>query len=66
MCRLKSCVFSVAPLPNTELWERVYGNSIDISKIEWDKFDFYTPVYSTPELSSDDILSYVGAGIYMC
>ena len=54
--------FSVAPLPNTELWERVYGNSIDISKIEWDKFDFYTPVYSTPELSSDDILSYVGAG----
>lgn len=53
--------FSVAPLPNTELWDQVYGKDKDLSKINWDEFDFYTPSYSTSELSHDDIKSYVGA-----
>jgi len=53
--------FSVAPLPNTELWDRVYGKNVDFDKISWDKFDFYTPTYSTLELSPKDIIHYVGA-----
>lgn len=53
--------FSVAPLPNTELWDRVYGRDTDLNKINWDEFDFYTPTYSTSELTQKDILGYVGA-----
>ncbi len=52
--------FSVTPLPNTELWDRVYGKDIDLGEIDWNKFDFYTPNYSTSELSREDILNYVG------
>lgn len=53
--------FSVAPLPNTELWDRVYGRDIDLNNINWDEFDFYTPSYATKELSKEDIQYYVGA-----
>lgn len=53
--------FSVAPLPNTELWDRVYGKSMDLGTVDWSKFDFYTPVYSTPELTPAQIQAYVGA-----
>lgn len=53
--------FSVAPLPNTELWDRIYGKDADLNRINWDEFDFYTPSYSTSELSKEDIQSYVGA-----
>jgi len=53
--------FSVAPLPNTELWDRVYGRDIDLNKIRWDEFDFYTPTFPIPGLSCKDISAYVGA-----
>lgn len=53
--------FSVAPLPNTELWDRVYGKDADLTKIDWDNFDFYTPSYATSELSQEDIKGYVAA-----
>lgn len=54
--------FSVAPFPNTELWDRVYGKDVDLNKMNWDKLNFYTPTYSTPELTQEDILGYVVAG----
>lgn len=54
--------FSVAPFPNTELWDRIYGKDIDLNMVDWDKLNFYSPSYSTSELSQKDILSYVVAG----
>lgn len=53
--------FSVAPLPNTELWDRVYGNNTDLNTVNWDEFDFYTPSFSSKELSKQDIMNYLGA-----
>jgi radical SAM superfamily enzyme YgiQ (UPF0313 family) len=53
--------FSVTPLPNTELWDRIYGARADLGSLAWDKLDFYTATYRTAELTQEQIRSYVGA-----
>jgi radical SAM superfamily enzyme YgiQ (UPF0313 family) len=53
--------FSVTPLPNTELWDRVYGKGAVLEKVDWEKFDFYTPTYAVGGLGKKDILGYLVA-----
>lgn len=55
--------FAVSPLPNTELWERIYGNSYK-ENIRWEELDFYNPSFETRELSRRDISLYVLAGYW--
>jgi len=58
--------FIVSPLPNTVLWDRVLKKNPELSKIGWDKFDFYSPCYDTLELKKEEISDYVGAAyLYM-
>jgi radical SAM superfamily enzyme YgiQ (UPF0313 family) len=53
--------FVVSPLPNTVLWDRVQKIHPEISKISWDKFDFYSPSFDTEGLKKEELLDYVGA-----
>lgn len=50
--------FSVSPLPNTELWDYIYGEKTDVRNFNWDEFDFYNPDFSPHRLTKDDIISY--------
>lgn len=50
--------FSVSPLPNTELWNYIYGEKTDVQNFNWSKFDFYNPDFSPHQLTKDDITSY--------
>ncbi|MFC1698998.1 B12-binding domain-containing radical SAM protein [Candidatus Omnitrophota bacterium] len=56
--------FSVSPLPNTELWNNIYGESVDLENFRWDEFDFYNPDFSPAELTKDDITSYAIFGYF--
>lgn len=53
--------FAATPLPNTELWNYVFGPDKDISEIDWQSFDFYNPVIKTKELSKEEVSFYIGA-----
>jgi len=56
--------FAVTPLPNTELWDSIYGRDADISAVNWGNFDFYNPNFETKELTREDISLYVLAGYW--
>lgn len=56
--------FAVTPLPNTELWEKLYGDKKEITGINWAIFDFYNPSFETKELKRSDISLYVLAGYW--
>lgn len=51
--------FIVSPLPNTVLWDRIEALHPEISKIGWDKFDFYNPSFDTVEIKKEDLVKYV-------
>ncbi|MEW6008479.1 MAG: radical SAM protein [Candidatus Omnitrophota bacterium] len=58
--------FIVSPLPNTILWDRVEKIYPDISRVGWDKFDFYSASFDTAEISKGDLVKYVlAAYIYV-
>ncbi|MBL7197022.1 MAG: cobalamin-dependent protein [Candidatus Omnitrophica bacterium] len=50
--------FSVSPLPNTELWNYIYGEKTDLRNFNWDEFDFYNPDFAPHQLTKDNITIY--------
>lgn len=56
--------FAVTPLPNTELWENIYGKNSNVSGIDWGSFDFYNMNFETKYLKKEEVSLYVLAGYW--
>lgn len=56
--------FSVSPLPNTKLWDYIYGEKADLENFSWDEFDFYNPNFTPRHLTKDTITSYAIFGYF--
>jgi len=56
--------FAVSPLPNTDLWHDIYGDKMDMDKINWDSIDFFKPNFNTKEIKKDEIPLYVSAAYW--
>ena len=56
--------FAVSPLPNTDLWDDIYGKGCIPDGIRWDAIDFYKPSFDIKGLSRDEVSLYVSAGYW--
>lgn len=56
--------FAVSPLPNTDLWDDIYGKGRIPDGIRWENIDFYRPSFDIKGLSREDVSLYVSAGYW--
>jgi radical SAM superfamily enzyme YgiQ (UPF0313 family) len=56
--------FAVSPLPNTDLWDNIYGKGRIPDGIRWDEIDFYRPSFDMKEMSREELSAYVTAGYW--
>ena len=56
--------FAVSPLPNTELWDNIYGKGRIPEGIKWEEIDFYRPSFDIKNVSREDVSLYVSAGYW--
>lgn len=51
--------FAVSPLPNTDLWDDIYGKGRIPENINWDDIDFFNPSFDIKGIPRDEISLYV-------
>lgn len=51
--------FAVSPLPNTELWDDIYGKGHIPGDIKWEDIDFFRPSFDIKNIPRDEISLYV-------
>jgi anaerobic magnesium-protoporphyrin IX monomethyl ester cyclase len=56
--------FAVSPLPNTDLWDDIYGKGRIPDGIRWEEIDFYKPSFDIKNLTRDEVSLYVSAGYW--
>lgn len=56
--------FAVSPLPNTDLWDYIYGKQQNIENIKWEDINFFKPSYDIKNIPREDISIYVSAGYW--
>ena len=54
--------FAVAPLPNTDLWNEIYGESHQ--HLKWEEIDFFQPSFDIQDISRDQLSLYIAAGYW--
>lgn len=56
--------FAVSPLPNTELWDNIYGKGFIPEDIKWEDVDFFKPSFDINGISREEISLYVTAAYW--
>ena len=56
--------FAVSPLPNTDLWDDIYGKGYIPKGIHWDDIDFFKPSFDIKGIPRDEISLYVTAAYW--
>lgn len=56
--------FAVSPLPNTDLWDDIYGKGYIPENVNWDDIDFFRPSFDIKGLPRDEVSLYVTAGYW--
>lgn len=56
--------FAVSPLPNTELWDNIYGKGHIPEGIKWEDINFYKPSFDLKSMTRDEVALYVSAGYW--
>jgi len=56
--------FAVSPLPNTDLWNHVYGAGPVPDRINWEDMDFFRPSFDTDGIKREEISLYVSAAYW--
>lgn len=56
--------FAVSPLPNTDLWDDIYGKGRIPKNINWDDMDFFKPSFDIKGIPRDEISLYVTAAYW--
>lgn len=56
--------FAVSPLPNTDLWDNIYGKGRIPPGIRWEEIDFYKPSFDIKDIPREEISFYVTAGYW--
>lgn len=56
--------FAVSPLPNTDLWDDIYGKGHIPENIKWEDIDFFRPSFDIKGISREEISLYVTAGYW--
>ena len=56
--------FAVSPLPNTDLWDDIYGKGYIPDKIKWEDIDFFKPSFDIKDIPREEISLYVSAGYW--
>jgi radical SAM superfamily enzyme YgiQ (UPF0313 family) len=51
--------FAVSPLPNTDLWDDIYGKGYIPENLNWDDIDFFRPSFDIKGIPRDEISLYV-------
>ena len=51
--------FAVAPLPNTDLWDDIYGKGYIPKNVAWNDIDFFKPSFDVKGIPRDEISLYV-------
>lgn len=56
--------FAVSPLPNTDLWDDIYGKGHIPENVRWEEMDFYKPSFDIKGMKRDELSLYVSAGYW--
>jgi len=56
--------FAVSPLPNTDLWNHVYGSHCVLDRINWEDMDFFKPSFDIAGIKRREISLYVSAAYW--
>jgi len=56
--------FAVSPLPNTDLWDDIYGKGRIPEGVRWDEMDFFKPSFDIKAVPRDEVSLYVSAGYW--
>ena len=56
--------FAVSPLPNTQLWDYIYGKGHIPGKIKWEELDFFRPSFDLWGISREELSLYVTAAYW--
>ena len=56
--------FAVSPLPNTDLWDDIYGKGHIPENVNWDDIDFFRPSFDIKGIPRDEISLYVTAAYW--
>jgi len=51
--------FAVSPLPNTDLWDDIYGKGHIPEDIRWENIDFFKPSFNLKNIPREEISLYV-------
>ena len=56
--------FAVAPLPNTDLWDDIYGKGYIPENMNWDDIDFFKPSFDIKGIPREEMSIYVTAAYW--
>ena len=56
--------FAVSPLPNTDLWDYIYGKGYIPENIKWEDIDFFKPSFDLKNITRGEVSLYVTAGYW--
>lgn len=56
--------FAVSPLPNTDLWDNIYGKGYIPENINWDDIDFFKPTFDIKGIPRNEMSLYVTAAYW--
>ena len=56
--------FTVSPLPNTDLWDDVYGKGCIPENMRWEDIDFYRPSFNIKDIPREEVPFYVTAAYW--
>ncbi|MDD5438629.1 MAG: radical SAM protein [Candidatus Omnitrophica bacterium] len=56
--------FAVSPLPNTDLWDDIYGKGVIPPWVKWEELDFFKPSFNIKDLPREELSLYVTAGYW--
>lgn len=56
--------FAVSPLPNTDLWDDIYGKGYIPENLNWDDIDFFRPSFDIKGIPREELSLYVTAAYW--
>ena len=56
--------FAVSPLPNTDLWDDIYGKGYIPENVNWDDIDFFRPSFDIKGIPREEVSLYVTAAYW--
>ena len=56
--------FAVSPLPNTDLWDDIFGKRHINTNMKWEEIDFFKPSFDIKGIPREEISLYITAGYW--